>query len=226
MRTNKIQVATDATWPPFEYIDPSSNQIIGFDIDLMNAIAEKAGLAVEFVDVRWDPLLDDMEQCKYDAAISSMTITEERKRRFAFSDTYFAAGQIIIVQFSNTTIAGKEDLAGKTIGVQSGTTGEDEARKFQDANIQTYDDINVAFQDLMNGRIDAVFADYPMALVFIGKNANQLKTVGDALTDESYGIAICKTRSDLVQKINQGLDAVRAEGLIDQLVQKWILSGK
>jgi polar amino acid transport system substrate-binding protein len=95
--SDKYQVATDATWPPFEVVDETTKEIIGFDIDLMEAIAERGGFEVEFVNVGWDPLLAGMAQCQYDAAISAMTITEERKKSFLFSDPYFEAGQIVTV---------------------------------------------------------------------------------------------------------------------------------
>jgi polar amino acid transport system substrate-binding protein len=92
--SDKYQVATDATWPPFEVVDETTKEIIGFDIDLMEAIAERGGFEVEFVNVGWDPLLAGMAQCQYDAAISAMTITEERKQSFLFSDPYFEVFRI------------------------------------------------------------------------------------------------------------------------------------
>jgi polar amino acid transport system substrate-binding protein len=222
----KIVVATDATWPPFETVDEASKQIVGFDIDLMNAIAKEAGFEVEYSNVPWDSLLAGMAQCQYDAAISAMTITEERAKQFAFSDPYFAAGQIVTVRADNTDITGKDSLAGKTIGVQLGTTGDIEAQKIAGATVKNYDDIGLAFQDLMNGQIDAVIADNPLALGYVGQNPDKLKTVGEVFTDEFYGIAVCKDKTDLVAQINKGLAAVKAQGLIEQLTQKWIVGGQ
>lgn len=222
----KIVVATDATWPPFESVDEASKQIIGFDIDLMNAIAKEAGFEVEYSNVPWDSLLAGMAQCQYDASISAMTITEERAKQFAFSDPYFAAGQIVTVRADNTDITGKDTLAGKTIGVQLGTTGDIEAQKITGATVKNYDDIGLAFQDLMNGQIDAVIADNPLALGYVGQNPDKLKTVGEVFTDEFYGIAVCKDKTDLVAQINKGLAAVKAQGLIEQLTQKWIVGGQ
>lgn len=222
----KIVVATDATWPPFETVDEASKQIVGFDIDLMNAIAKEAGFEVEYSNVPWDSLLAGMAQCQYDAAISAMTITEERAKQFAFSDPYFAAGQIVTVRADNTDITGKDTLAGKTIGVQLGTTGDIEAQKITGATVKNYDDIGLAFQDLMNGQIDAVIADNPLALGYVGQNPDKLKTVGEVFTDEFYGIAVCKDKTDLVAQINKGLAAVKAQGLIEQLTQKWIVGGQ
>lgn len=222
----KITVATDATWPPFEYVDPTTQAIIGFDIDLIKAIAENQGLEIEIVNVPWDSLLAGMAQCQYDIAISAMTITEERKQSFNFSDPYFAAGQVVTVQASNTDIKSKEDLAGKTVGVQLGTTGDIEAQKIAGAKVKNYDDIGLAFQDLINGQIDAVIADNPLALGYVGKNPDKIKVVGEVFTDEYYGIAVCKSKTDLLAKINAGLAAVKAQGLLEELTQKWIVSGQ
>jgi len=220
--TAKVRIATDATWPPFESVNEQTKDIEGFDIDLMTAIAERAGLEIEFVNVAWDPLLAGMAQCQYDAAISAMTITEERKEQFLFSDPYFYAGQIVTVHIDNTEIASKYDLSGKVIGAQIGTTGSFEVEKIGGATLKTYDDIGLAMQDLMNRQIDAVVADNPLALGYVGENPDKLKTVGEVFTDENYGIAVCKTNTDLVEKINAGLKAVKDEGLIEQFVEKWL----
>jgi len=222
--TIKVRVATDATWPPFESVNEQTKEIEGFDIDLMTAIAEKAGLEIEFVNVAWDPLLAGIAQCQYDAAISAMTITEERKKQFLFSDPYFEAGQIVTVLIDNTDITDKDALSGKVAGAQIGTTGSFEIEKIAGATLKTYDDIGLAYQDLMNGQIDAVVADNPLALGYVGENPDKLKAVGGVFTEENYGIAVCKTKADLVAKINEGLKAVKAEGLIEELAEKWLSS--
>ena len=221
-KTTKVIIATDATWPPFEYVDEQTKEIVGFDIDLMTAIAEKAGIEIEFMNVAWDPLLAGIAQCQYDAAISAMTITEERKKQFLFSDPYFEAGQIVTVRIDNTDITDKDALSGKVVGAQIGTTGSFEVEKIEGATLKTYDDIGLAYQDLMNRQIDAVIADNPLALGYEGEYPDKLKTVGEVFTEESYGIAVCKTKEDLLEKINAGLKAVKDAGLIEELVEKWL----
>ena len=216
-------VATDATWPPFEMVDETTKEIIGFDIDLMKAIAEKGGFEVEFVNVGFDPLLAGMASCQYDAAISAITITEERKADFAFSGPYFGAGQVVVVRVDNTDITGKDSLSGKTVGAQIGTTGAIAIEDVEGATLKTYDDIGLAYQDLINGQVDAVVADDGLAKGYVTKNSAEIKIVGDPFTDESYGIAVCKTNTDLLDKINKGLEAVKGEGLLDQLTQKWLV---
>ncbi|MHB0923508.1 MAG: basic amino acid ABC transporter substrate-binding protein [Bellilinea sp.] len=221
----KITVATDATWPPFEYIDEATKEIVGYDIDLFTAIGEKAGLEIEFVNTPFDPLLAGIATCQFDAAISAITITEDRKKEMLFSDPYINAGQIVVVEFDNTAVNSKDDLVGKTVGAQLGTTGEMEAKAIADTTVKPYDTVDLAFLDLQNGQIDAVIADYPTAFGFIAKSPDKIKAVGDVFTDESYGIAVCNTKPELVEKINAGLKAVVDEGILVELEAKW-LSGQ
>jgi polar amino acid transport system substrate-binding protein len=220
----KVRVATDATWFPFEFVDEQTQEIVGFDIDLIKAIAEKENLDIELLNVSWDPLLAGMAQCQYDASISAMTITEERKQSFLFSDPYFAAGQQVVVRADNTNISGVDDLVGKTAGAQLGTTGAIELETMEGVTLRAYDEIGLAFQDLMNGQIDAVVADDALAQGFIGRNPTRLKSAGESFTAEYYGIAVCKTNTALVERLNRGLAALEAEGYIDQLVEKWLIS--
>jgi polar amino acid transport system substrate-binding protein len=219
--TKKYIIATDATWPPFEYVD-DQNKIVGFDIDLMNAIAEKAGIEIEYMNVAFDPLLAGMAQGTYDAAISSITITDDRSKSMLFSDPYYIAGQMIVVQKNNTSITGKDTLKAKKLGAQLGTTGESLAKEITGATVKSYNQIGLAIQDLLNGQIDAVICDTPIANGYVNKNFATLKIVGDSLTTENYGIAVAKGKTDLLNKINEGLKAAKAAGIIDQLVQKWL----
>ena len=221
--SNTIRVATDATWPPFEYLDDESKELVGLDIELMRAIGQRAGFDVEFINVSFDTLLTGMVQCQYDAAISAITITPDRAVDYAFSDPYFEAGQIVVVRVGNIDILGPDDLAGKAVGVQRDTTGDVEAQKVEGAIIRRYDDIELAFQDLMNAQIDTVIADNPLALGIIGANPDMLTTVGQTFTDENYGIAVCKSNSALVERINAALIELKAEGFIDTLTQTWIV---
>jgi polar amino acid transport system substrate-binding protein len=221
--TTTYIIATDATWAPFEYVN-DQNQIVGFDIDLMNAIAQSAGIKIQFQNVPFDPLLAGMAQGTYDAAISSITITDERSKSMLFSDPYYVAGQMIVVQKNNASITVEDSLKGKKLGAQLGTTGESLADGITGATVKSYDQIGLAIQDLLNGQLDAVICDTPIANSYVGKNASTLKIVGNALTTENYGIAVAKGKNDLLNKINQGLAAVKAKGTIDTLVTKWLTS--
>lgn len=219
---SKVRVATDATFPPFETVDENTKAVTGFDVELMNAIAAKAGFEVEWVNINFDAVLSGIAQCQYDAAIAAITITPERQKTTLFSDPYINAGQIVTVRKDNTSINSKNDLSGKTAGAQIGTTGAIEIQNIQGATLKTYDTYDLAFLDLINGQIDAVVADYPTALGFVGKNADKLKTVGDVFTNESYGIAVCKNKADLLKKINDALATLKSDGTVQNLEQKWL----
>lgn len=219
--TEKIQVATDATWPPFEFVNEQTKEIEGFDIDIMKAIAEKEDLDIEFLNVGWDPLLAGVAQGTYDAAISSITITEDRKKDMLFSDPYFEAGQIVVVSIDDNAVSSKDDLTG-VVGAQIGTTGSFEIEKIATATLKTYDDIGLAFQDLMNGQIVAVVCDNPVALGYVGQNSDKLKTVGGTFTEENYGIALAKGQEDLLEKINASIAALKAEGKFEEFSTKWL----
>jgi polar amino acid transport system substrate-binding protein len=216
------RIATDATWPPFESVNETTKDIEGFDIDLLTAIAEKENLDIEFINVAWDPLLAGMAQGTYDAAISSISILPERQKVMLFSDPYFAAGQLIAVRIGDTSIKSKADLVGKVVGVQLGTTGNIEVDNIAGATAKPYDDVGLAFQDLINGQVDAVVADNPLVLSYVGKNSTKLKTAGEVFSAENYGIAVAKGKDDLLAKINAGLAKVKAEGIIDELSKKWL----
>jgi len=225
-KSDALVVGTDAAFPPFEYLDEETKDIVGFDIDLMNAIAEKAGLDITYQNVAWDPLLAGMANCQYDMAISGMTITADRAKSFSFSDPYVNAGQVVAVKIDNETISGPDDLVGTTIGAQLGTTGAMEAEAIEDSTVKLYDTYELAFLDLVNGQIDAVIADNPTAVAFVSKKADSLKVVGEAFTDESYGIAFCKGDTELISKVNDALAELIAEGFIDELVAKWYSAGE
>jgi len=141
-----------------------------------------------------------------------------------FSDPYFDAGQIVTVRINNTTINNKNDLTGKTVAVQLGTTGAIEVGNISGATAKPYDDIGLAFQDLMNGQVDAVVCDNPVALNYVATNPTKLKTTGTVFTNEQYGIAVAKGKDDLLKKINDGLAQVKAAGTIHTLAVKWQLA--
>jgi polar amino acid transport system substrate-binding protein len=204
-----IKVATDATWAPFETVNEQTKQIQGFDIDLFNAVAAKEDFKIQFENVAFDPLLAGMAQGTYDAAISSITITADRQKAMLFSDPYFDAGQII---------------TGKTVAVQLGTTGNIEVNNIAGATAKPYDDIGLAFQDLMNGQVDAVVCDNPVAVNYVATNTTKIKTVGAVFTDEQYGIAVANGKTALLAQINDGLAKVKADGELHTIAVKWQLA--
>ena len=147
------KIGMNAEYPPFESVD-EAGEIVGFDADLMVAIAEAAGFEFEWVNTRWDGIFVALQSGEFDAVISAATITDERAEIVNFSDPYFNAGQMIAVRADETGIAGPTDLAGKKVGVQLGTTGDIWATDNTDAEVVRYDEITLAFQALAQGDVD------------------------------------------------------------------------
>lgn len=219
-----IVVATDATWPPMEMVDESKN-IVGFDIDLLNAAAEAGGFTVEFRNTAWDGIFAGLPAGAYDAVMSSVTITDERKKQMDFSIPYINAGQILIVRSDTKGVEKLADLKGKSVGAQIGTTGSFEIEKIAGLTLKTYDEIGLAFEDLVNGRIDGAVADTPVAADFALQNKNykgKLKIVGEPFTDEFYGIAVKKGNTKVLETINAGLEKVLNTKTYTKIEEKWL----
>ncbi len=217
-----VRVATEASYPPFETVDEKTKNLVGFDIDLMNAIAQKEGFTVEYKNTPFDSVLAGIATCQFDAAISAITITEERKQKMNFSDSYIDAGQIVTVRADNTDINGPADLKGKKISVQLGTTGEIEAKKIEGATVKPFDTVDLAFLELQNGQVDAAIVDNPTTLVYVTRFKDKIKTVGTPFTDEHYGIAVCQKNTDLLNKINAGIAALKSDGTLQKLQDQWL----
>jgi len=217
-----VKIATDASLPSLESVNMGTQAIEGFDVDLMRAIAGKAGFEAQFVNVTTSRLLMGIAQCQFDAGISAISITESLKRQIAFSDPYLSFGQTVVVKKGNITIDGQGKLVGMVVGSQNGSPSAVEVMKIPGAQFKAYETYDLAFQDLVTGYIDAVVAEVPRAQSYVNIKANNLKMVGGVFGSDQYGIATCLKKPDLLKKINQGLAVVKADGTLDRLVQKWI----
>ena len=224
-KTETITVATDATFPPFETVDEETKELTGFDVELMNAIVEKAGIEIEWVNTPFDSVIAGVSECQYDMAIAAITITEDRMASMLFSDPYVDAGQIVVVRKDEADIAGKDDLTGKVVAAQLGTTGEIEAQAIEGVEYKPYDTYDLAMLDLINGQVDAVIADKPTADSFVGQYAEDLMTVGEAFTEEKYGIAFCMDNDELQGTVDEALNTLINDGTVDGLIAKWLVTG-
>jgi polar amino acid transport system substrate-binding protein len=219
-----IKVATDATWPPMEMVD-ANKKIVGYDIDFLNAVAKEAGVAVEFKNTAWDGIFAGLDSGQYDAIISSVTITDERKAKYDFTDAYTSIGQILVVPKTDKTSKTIADLKGKKIGAQIGTTGAMEVKKVAGVESKTYDEIGLAFEDMAAGRISGVVCDEPVAAHFALQKKEykeKFKIVGKAFTKEGYGIVVKKGNKELVDLLNKGIKAVKAKKLDTKIHTKWV----
>ncbi len=223
----RVVVGTDAAYPPFESVDPTTNQIVGFDVDLMNEIGRLANFQPEFRNAAFDTIFVALDRKEFDAVMSAATITEERKQVVNFSEPYIEVGQLVVTSAGNETIKSHEDLANAAaVGVQTGTTGETaalEAAKVPDANLKRYQTIDLAFADLANNSIDAVVADGPTVGNYVAQEqyAGKLKIVGEPFTTESYGIAVNKNDTELLNAINAALTQIKATDTIQKLKDKY-----
>jgi len=215
------KIGTNAEYPPFENVD-DSGEMVGFDVDLMNAIAEASEFEIEWVNTRWDGIFVALQSGEFDAVISAATITDERAEIVDFSDPYFNAGQMIAVRGDEAAISGPADLAGKKVGVQLGTTGDIWLTEQTEAEVVRFDENTLAFQALANGDVDAAVADGPTAIDIVKANPEMsLKMLDGVYTEESYGIAVNMDQDELLGLINEGLAAVRADGTYDEIYDKW-----
>ncbi|MDD2371926.1 MAG: basic amino acid ABC transporter substrate-binding protein [Firmicutes bacterium] len=220
-----LKVGTEPTFPPFEFTDEVTGKIDGFDIALISAIAEKAGYEVEITSVAFDGLIAALQSGNIDVVASGMSITPEREESVNFSDPYIDAGLTIAVTEKNSSINSEADLQGKVVGVQIGTTGAEKANELKDAGIvksvKTYNTIDVAFLDLLNGAIDCVINDGPVNEAYMSKNVGKIKIVGDVLVSDQYGFAIAKGNDSLIADLNKALKELVEDGTYDTLVAKY-----
>lgn len=215
-----LKVATEPAFPPFESQGPDGD-LVGFDIDLMNAIGEEAGMEIQFESLPFDGIIPALQAGTVDAAISGMTITEERAKTVDFTRPYIKAGLAIAVQDDNTAVKSLDDLKGKKIAVQIGTTGASQAAEIEGAQISTFDSAPLALQELANGNVDAVINDAPVTLDAIASgNIKGLTVVGELLTEEYYGIALPKD-SDNLAVINNAIATMMSDGTYAEIYQKW-----
>jgi polar amino acid transport system substrate-binding protein len=222
----KYTIASDASWPPMESVDANKN-IVGFDIDLINAIAKDQKFEVEIKNTAWDGIFAGLEGGAYDAILSSVTITDDRKKTYDFSDPYFDANQAIVVRADDSAMKSETDLAGKTVGAQIGTTGAIYVGdKLKDTTLKQYDTPDLPMMDLVNKNIDAVIVDTPVAANYAlqaEQFKGKLKMAFQIVTDERYGLTVQKgDPKNVLALFNAGLKNVKASGEYDKIYQKWI----
>ncbi len=218
--TSVLRVGTDATYPPFEMVNTRTCQPEGFDIDIMNAVCRINNWRPEYIVTPFDGIISGLKSKKYDCIISAMTITPQRKAIVSFSQPYYLAGQVIAVPVENETIKSVDDLIGRKVGVQLGTTGERLAKTLNGVEVFSFDNIGAAFIDMENGQIDAILNDLPTSEEYI-RLKGRAKLVGELLSKEYYGIPVRKQDRELLQKIDSSLKIIKESGEYDRISQKW-----
>lgn len=217
----KLVVGLDDSYPPMEFRDESNN-LVGFDIDLGNEIGKRLGVKTEFLPTDFNGILVALGTGKFDCIISSLSITDERKKTIDFSSSYLDGGQIVIVKKGNTTIKTKADLVNKTIGAQLGSTGEQAASKVAGVKeVKKYDKITEAMHDLIIGRIDCIVADKQVGEYYISKDTKNYKILSDTLTVEPTGIGFKKTDTALKDAAQKAMNDMKTDGTFSKISIKW-----
>ena len=219
-KTETLVMGTNATFPPYEYVD-DNNKIVGIDAEIAQAIADKLGMKLEIKDMEFDSLIPAVKSDSIDVVLAGMTVTDERKQSVDFSDSYSKGVQVIIVK-EGSDIKSADDLKGKKIGVQSGTTCDSYCTTdFGQENVKQFSNGSLAVAALANGQVDCVVIDNEPAKNYVAANTG-LKILDTEYVTEDYAIAVSKDNPDLLKKINTALKELKEAGKIDEIVGKYI----
>ena len=212
--SGKLTMATEATFPPYEYYD--GDAIVGIDVEVAQAIADKLGMELEVTDIAFDSIIPGVQTGKYDMGMAGMTVTDERKEQVNFSDSYATGVQVVIV---------KDDSANTVVGTQAGTTGFIYATSdIEDAGLGTvksFGKTTDAVEALKNGQVDCVILDNEPAKALVAANEG-LHILDTEYAVEDYAIAIAKENTDLLEKVNKALSELTADGTLQSIVDKYI----
>jgi len=214
-----LTVGSDIPFPPFEF--GKAPDYDGFDIDLVNAIAEDLGLEVDIQDTSFDTIFTDVAQGKFDMVASASTITPERQQTVNFSDPYYEAEQALLVP-EGSDITSVEDLSGLTIGAQDGTTGEAYANEETDAGqVRGFPNGPAAIAALSNGQVEATIIDQPVAQDAIDKGQSGFEVATTIPTGELYGLAFSKKNTELLSAVNESMVKLKDDGGLTTIYQEW-----
>ena len=213
-----LVMATNAEFPPYEYREGDS--IIGIDVEIARAIAEDMGLELVIEDMAFDSVIAAVQSGKADIGIAGLTVDEDRLVNVNFSEPYTTAAQVVIIK-ETSAVASPDDLAGKKIGVQIGTTGAMYAEDIEDAVVEQYNKGFEAVQALLQDKIDAVIIDREPAKVFVSQNEG-LIILDEEFTVEDYAIAIAKDNTELLDKVNSSLASLKSSGKLQEIIGKYI----
>jgi len=213
-------VGTDAAYAPFESQN-EKGEIVGFDIDLMKAVASRAGIEIKVINTPWEGIFNTLAQGDRDMLISAITITEERRQTVDFSAPYFDAHQLIVVKEASK-VAKFDDLKKLKVGVQTGTTGDEVVSKLlgkTNTSVRRFESTPLALKELESSGVDAVVADNGVVVNYVTNNqGSKFKMVNDtAFAPEQYGIAVRKGNAELLEKVNKALADLKADGSYDKL---------
>lgn len=216
----KLIMCTNAEFPPYEFKD--GGEFKGIDVECATLIAQKLGTEVEILDIAFDSLIPTVMSGKADFAMAGMTVTEDRKQNVDFSHTYQVAVQTIVVP-SGSSIKTVDDMYGKKIGVQTGTTGDIYCTgDFGEESMERYSKIIDGFQAMKAGKLDAIVIDDQVAKAIVEQDTASFEILDTAYAEEEYAIAVKKGNTELLNKINSAIDEMKSNGQLKSIVDKYI----
>ncbi|MDV3502691.1 transporter substrate-binding domain-containing protein [Marinobacter sp. M-5] len=218
-----LRVVTDPSFVPFEMMDPETGEMIGFDMEIIREVADRAGFEVDLNTMDFNGIIPALQTGNVDIAIAGITITEERQQIVDFSDPYYDSGLRVLVRADNDNVEALPDLEGKKIGTKIGSTSYDYLMKSLDENdgVTPYPGSSDMYMALMSRAIDAVFYDAPNVGYFAStKGKGKVKTVGKLYEGQQYGIAL-KKGSEWVDDVNDALAAMKEDGTYKAIYEKW-----
>lgn len=217
----KLTVGSDVPYPPFEEFGKSQSEFTGFDVELVEAVAEKLGREVEFVDTSFDTIFRDLAAGKFDMVASATTITPEREETVDFSDPYYLAQQAILTK-KGSDVKSVEDLNGITVAVQQGTTGEEFVEEETEAGeVRSFAQGPDMVTPLDGGTVDASVLDIPVA-ENLAKKTPGLEVAAEIKTGEQYGLVVRQGEEELLDEVNEALQEIKDDGTLNELYEKWL----
>ncbi|MBA1230188.1 cystine ABC transporter substrate-binding protein [Pseudomonas viridiflava] len=218
-----LNVGLEGTYPPFSFVD-QDGKLTGFEVEFSEALAKELGVKAKVQTTKWDGILAALESKRLDVVINQVTISDERKKKYDFSEPYTVSGIQALINKDKTKDAIKtaQDLSGKKVGVGLGTNYEQWLKaNVPTAIVKTYDDDPTKYQDLRVGRIDAILVDRLAALELVAKTKDTLAVTGEPFSRQESGVAMRKGEPELVAAINKAIDKMRADGTLTKLSQKY-----
>jgi len=220
-----IKIGLDDAYPPFEFHDEATNDLIGFDIDFGKALAEEMGVDVEYVPTAWDGIFNGVNTGQYDMIISCVSITPDRVEAFEMTSPYLANGIVIVSAVDGTQAATIEELAGKKVGVQLETTADIAAKKFiangYDLELSQFNSVMEAFAALKGGSIEYIMVDSSVGGFYISNDPESFQISSGLLSNEPIGVCITKGNEELAADVNNAIAALQEKGTMAEISTKW-----
>lgn len=223
-----LRVGTESSYAPFEFTD-ATGKLVGFDIDLAEAVAKEMGAQIEWVQMPFDGLIPAMLTSQVDMAVASFTITEERKKRINFSSPYYRSGLTFVLRKADESkYTSVESLKGQRLCAQLGSVSAMKAQTFSPDKVTTFNDAYAAYLELKSGGCEAVLNDRPVNLYFMAnsKGAGDFVELNELMDAEDMAMVVPKNNQELLDKVNQALSALKEKGTYQQIYDKWFAATK